>query len=188
MSSLPPNNSCLGSQEKILPKKPKPLKYSFLYLRFCCPAWCYTSQNIPLVSLGQLSQPCSLPASHLLWAHSQQEQSREHRHKASILCKRCSATAKTPMCCQHSFSHKSKQLYGLRWRTLTPSQPDPEHFTTCLLNRCNDSAKKAWRTQEQNFHTAPSCLEKANPLPCYFMMYLICSTSGFTTPLSYPNF
>lgn len=108
--------------------------------------------------------------------------------KALRLCKRCSATAKTRMCCQHSFSHKSKQLYGLLWRTLTPSQPDPEHFTMCLLNRCNDSAKKAWRIQGQNFHTAPSCLEKANPLPCCFMMYLICSTYGFTTPFSYPNF
>lgn len=39
--------------------------------------------------------------------------------------------------------------------------------------------QKARRIQGQNFLIGPSRLEKLHPLPCYFMMYLICSISEF---------
>lgn len=53
------------------------------------------------------------------------------REKSLILCKYSSAEAKTVVCYQHRFGHKSKTTasYWLLWWKLTLSQPDPEHQT-----------------------------------------------------------
>lgn len=65
-----------------------------------CWAWWYVVCSISLGSLDQLSQLCplpnSLPTSNLLIL------------KTSMLCKHCWVVAKTPVCYQGCFSHRSR--------------------------------------------------------------------------------
>jgi len=62
--------------------------------------------NIPLSSLSQLSKLCTLITScpltaYLLGAEWEKE-------SVLAMCEHCSATAKTLLCYQHCFSHKSE--------------------------------------------------------------------------------
>lgn len=83
---------------------------------FFCPPACMAEHDVlvsgisvALVSWGQLSQPCPLPAS------CQPQPTRWRggvRNRETLtLCKRCSATAKPRVCYRHGFRHKSKMRH-----------------------------------------------------------------------------
>ena len=73
---------------------------------FICWAWCHMVWNIPLVSWGQLSRLCPLPASCAPPASSLVGWGEEQ--KRPWLCKHCSAVTKTSLCYQHCFSTNPK--------------------------------------------------------------------------------
>lgn len=112
MSGQSPRNGCLG---ETLPS-------------FYCWAWCYMVRNTVLVSLGQLTQLCPLPAScppppYLLGQRSEKQ-------RTSWLYSHCLATAKTLVHYQHFFDHKSKTQHHMDCCPLTPSQPWPVQSST----------------------------------------------------------
>ena len=79
----------------------------FLSFRFHCWTWHRKVWNVPLVSWGQLSWLCPIPTlAHLqptgLWGKEWFGQ------KALMLCRNCSAIAKTLVCYHHCSSHKCK--------------------------------------------------------------------------------
>lgn len=68
----------------------------------------YIVQNIPLTSLGPLSQLSPPPSSFTLLAFSPWQGVKWEREKALTLCKPCAATDKTLVCQQHLFGQKFK--------------------------------------------------------------------------------
>lgn len=191
MSSLPPNNNCLGSQEKNPPKETKTFNILLPLPQFLLPS---TTLHVSEYLFGESGSavPAMFPPS-----FSPTLTESEHTHWRNIVGKIDKA-----LICASAVQPQPKHRCVVNiflatnpnwtlWAAVKNINSIPDRPRT-LYNLSSQQmqwqCQKAWRIQGQNFHTAPSCLEKANPLPCYFMLYLICSTSGFTTPLSYPNF
>lgn len=97
--------------------------------------WCHKVWDTSLHSF-ELSQLCILvtscpPPVYLLG-------DRVGKKRTSAMCKHCSATAKTFMCHQHAFSHKSEtQHCTCCWEETAPSQP---------------KAVQKWSTSELSWH------------------------------------
>lgn len=94
-------------------RKQKTHTFFFLYLYFYFWAWQYTVQHIPLVSPCLLSKLCPYTAS---CPHPCLPAGQGRWKKAMMLCR--PGAAKTLLCYQHCFTHKSQAL--LLWWKLTP--------------------------------------------------------------------
>lgn len=109
-------NHCLASLQTA---KGKTHTFLFHYLSLIAE---HMMWNIIFISFGQLSWLCPLPVS-LLWDLE------TGKEKALMLCKHCSAIAKTWVCYKYCFNHKSRKDHtGCNDKKFHP-------ITVCVENR-----------------------------------------------------
>lgn len=92
--------------------------------QFYCSAWGYMPWNIPLVTLGQLSQLCHFPAlGHL--AYSLTGQSRKQRRP---WCCVSTTQWKSIHCYQYCFVHRSERQHHIGWYEESQFHPSQSQY------------------------------------------------------------